>query len=53
LSTIRRRPCTGEDISQILGVQLNDVIDRLEARKKDGTIKKIVMPRGVFYTIRG
>jgi wyosine [tRNA(Phe)-imidazoG37] synthetase (radical SAM superfamily) len=53
LSTIRRRPCTGEDISQILGVQLNDVIDRLDALKKDGAIKKIVMPRGVFYTIRG
>ena len=52
LSTIRRRPCTGEDISQILGVQLNDVNDRLDALKKDGAIKTIVMPRGVFYTIR-
>ncbi len=51
LSTIRRRPCTGEDISQILGIRLNEVIERLDALKKDGAIKKIVMPRGVFYTI--
>lgn len=52
LSTIRRRPCTEKDISQILGIQLNDVIERLGALKKDGAIKKIAMPRGIFYTIR-
>jgi len=49
LSTLKRRPCTDKDASQILGIHVNDVRICLEPLIKSGKIKKKEMPRGVFY----
>ena len=49
LFTLRRRPCTAEDVSRILNIQTDDVRRYLDALLKNGDIKKIKMPRGIFY----
>jgi len=49
LSTLKRRPCTAEDVSRSLGIQINDVPGYLEALIEKGEIEKKQMPRGVFY----
>jgi wyosine [tRNA(Phe)-imidazoG37] synthetase (radical SAM superfamily) len=52
LETIKRRPCTAEDISQLLGVQVNEVRRYLYNLLENGEIAKREMPRGVFYMKR-
>jgi len=49
LSTLKRRPCTDEDVSQILGIHVNDVKRFLEPLIESGKIEKKEMPRGIFY----
>lgn len=49
LSTLKRRPCTDEDASQILGIHVNDARSCLEPLIKNRKIEKKDMPRGVFY----
>ncbi len=49
LSTIKRRPCTPEDISRLLGLKLDDVYRCLEDFESKGAIVKKEMPRGTFY----
>ncbi|MFW5974597.1 MAG: FaeA/PapI family transcriptional regulator, partial [Bacteroidota bacterium] len=49
LETIKRRPCTAEDLSAVLGLHINEVnkyLDVLEAEKK---IHHIKQGRGIFY----
>jgi wyosine [tRNA(Phe)-imidazoG37] synthetase (radical SAM superfamily) len=51
LGTIARRPCTSKDLSEILGLQVNEVdtyLKSLEAEKKITTIKQ---KRGLFYQL--
>ena len=51
LSTIRRRPCTAEDMAGILHLHIDEVIKYLDYLCRKGTIKAIEQERGVFYTI--
>lgn len=52
LSTIRRRPCTAEDVARSLGIQVDEVCKHLDAFVENGKIKKKDMPRGIFYLTR-
>lgn len=52
LSTLKRRPCTDEDVSKILGIHVNDVKRCLEPLIESGKIEKKEMPRGVFYIVK-
>jgi len=52
LMTIKRRPVTAEDISQLAGIQLDKVTDYLETLIEDGKIEKKDMQRGIFYQIK-
>ncbi len=49
LLTLKRRPCTAEDVSQILNIQADDVHRCLDTLLKNGDVKKIKMLRGIFY----
>ena len=51
LETIARRPCTVQDLQEILGLHANEInkyLDVLEANKK---IKVVRQERGIFYQI--
>ncbi len=50
LATIRRRPCTAEDLAETLGLhiaEVNKYLDTLMGHNKITTVSK---PRGLFYT---
>lgn len=49
LATIVRRPCTAEDISRSLGMDVNEVRRHLWTLTENGEISKKEMPRGVFF----
>ena len=49
LGTIARRPCTADDLAQILGSHINEInkyLETLESEQKIGHLRK---ERGVFY----
>ncbi len=49
LAAVRRRPCTAEDIAAMIGADADGVrrqLERLVDRKK---VRRITMPRGIFY----
>lgn len=52
LATIKRRPCTAEDVSQFLGIHVNEVRRHLYALIEKGEIARREMSRGVFYMKR-
>ena len=52
LSTIKRRPCTIEDMSQQLGLRTDEIQYHLKALMKSRMILRKEMPRGIFYMIR-
>jgi wyosine [tRNA(Phe)-imidazoG37] synthetase (radical SAM superfamily) len=52
LSTIKRRPCTVDDVSKILGTRFSETEKHLEILNERGEIEKQAMPRGVFYMIK-
>lgn len=49
LSTIRRRPCTAEDIASFLGIGVDEVSRHLRSYVENGRVQKKEMPRGTFY----
>ncbi len=49
LATLRRRPCTIEDLSNMLGTDQNKVKNELEHLVETKKIEKKVMQRGLFY----
>jgi len=49
LGTIARRPCTLKDLSEILGLQINEVNKYLDVLEADGKIKMVRQKRGFFY----
>lgn len=49
ISTVRRRPCTPEDLSRQLGLQKEIVCRYLNDYVAKGIIVKKEMPRGTFY----
>ncbi len=52
LSTIKRRPCTAQDISQVLGLNLRVVNKHLLTLVEKGQIGKYNMERGIFYAAK-
>lgn len=52
ISTVKRRPCTAEDISRVLNINENDTKRHLDKLCENGEITKISMPRGVFYFVK-
>jgi len=49
LSTVRRRPCTVEDMSRQLGLRADTIQPYLTHLLRAGRIARADMPRGVFY----
>jgi wyosine [tRNA(Phe)-imidazoG37] synthetase (radical SAM superfamily) len=52
LETIARRPCTLNDLSQILGLHINEINKYLDVLEADKKIISIKQPRGYFYQIK-
>lgn len=51
LETISRRPCTMEDIQQILGIHVNEINKYLGTLEESGRIETKRQERGVFYQL--
>jgi wyosine [tRNA(Phe)-imidazoG37] synthetase (radical SAM superfamily) len=51
LETIARRPCTLKDLSEILGVHINEINKYLAVLEEEEKITPIPQDRGVFYRI--
>ncbi len=51
LQTIRRRPCTVEDLSSILGLHPNEINKYIETLLHKNLIHSEVLERGVFFRI--
>ncbi|OPX32400.1 MAG: radical SAM protein [Gemmatimonadaceae bacterium 4484_173] len=51
LGTVRRRPCTVQDLSAVLGLHVNEVNKYLAVMEEQGAIKQLHQKRGVFYTV--
>ncbi|MBC8443531.1 MAG: radical SAM protein [Deltaproteobacteria bacterium] len=49
MATIRRRPCTTEDVSRMFGIALDETAACLDAMVESGEIEKREMARGVFF----
>lgn len=52
LETIRRRPCTAEDLGRVLGILAPDVQRHLDDLTREKVITRKPMPRGMFYMLR-
>lgn len=52
LSTLKRRPCTAEDISEITGADLNKINQHLDILLKNGEVDKKRMSRGTFFFLK-
>jgi len=49
LETIQRRPCTPDDLSNILGMHINEINKYLSVLEGENKIETIHMERGIFY----
>jgi wyosine [tRNA(Phe)-imidazoG37] synthetase (radical SAM superfamily) len=49
LGTIKRRPCTLQDLSQLLGLHTNELNKYLDVLEADKKIKVVKQERGFFY----
>ncbi len=52
ISTIKRRPCTAQDLTQMLGIHINEVNKYLSVMEANGKLKQVEEERGIFYQIR-
>lgn len=52
LGTIDRRPCTVDDLAQILGTHVNEINKYLDTLENDGKIVSTRRDRGVFYQMK-
>lgn len=52
LETIARRPCTLDDLSDILGMHVNEVNKYLAVLEDEGKIETVRQERGVFFRAR-
>ncbi len=50
LETIKRRPCTLEDLHKILGIHINEINKYLDVLEHENQIKSVREKRGLFYT---
>jgi len=51
LSTIARRPCTLDDLHQILGIHVNEINKYLGVLEVNNKIKSTTLDRGLFYEL--
>ena len=51
LETISRRPCTIEDLMEILGLHINEINKYLDVLEEENKIETIRQERGVFYQV--
>ncbi len=51
LETIKRRPCTLEDLHKILGLHINEINKYLDVLEDEGKIRSVHEKRGLFYKI--
>lgn len=51
LETIRRRPCTLQDLADILGKHSSEINKYLDVLEAEGKIKRVQQDRGLFYKI--
>jgi len=51
METISRRPCTLEDLQQILGIHVNEINKYLGTLEESGQIETNRQERGVFYQL--
>ncbi len=52
LETIKRRPCTLDDLVKILGMHINEVNKYLDVLDAENKIESVRLDRGVFYQIK-
>ena len=52
LETISRRPCTLDDLSEIVGLHVNEVNKYLDVLEADQKIKSVRQERGIFYQLK-
>jgi len=52
LGTVSRRPCTLEDLSEILGLHINEVNKYLDVLEEEGKIESVFESRGAFYKLK-
>jgi len=52
LETISRRPCTQEDLQQILGIHINEINKYLGTLEAEQKITTRTLQRGVFYELK-
>ncbi len=52
LETISRRPCTLVDLTQILGMHVNEINKYLDVLEAEGEIETVRQERGFFYQTR-
>ncbi len=53
LETIRRRPCTVNDLQEILGLHINEINKYLSVLEANGKVRSVQQERGTFYQIAG
>lgn len=51
METIKRRPCTLEDLHRILGLHLNEVNKYLDVLEHEGKVLSVFEERGMFYKV--
>ncbi len=51
LETISRRPCTIEDLMEILGIHINEINKYLDVLEEEKKITAVRQERGIFYQI--
>ena len=49
LQTIARRPCTTDDLTQIMGLHINELNKYLDVLESEEKIESVRLNRGVFY----
>ena len=52
LETIQRRPCTLDDLSEILGLHMNEINKYLDVLESDDKIVSVRQNRGIFYKVK-
>lgn len=51
METIKRRPCTLDDLHRILGLHLNEVNKYLDVLEHEGKVLSVFEERGLFYKV--
>jgi hypothetical protein len=52
METISRRPCTLEDLENMLGLHINEINKYLDILDSEGKIQTYRQDRGIFYKLK-